>query len=1182
MPDGVAHIDIGPRPAVEARVVADGPGAAGPLAGIDVVLKDGQIAATVSKEALIQIVNDRQVALTRLYGTVEKVASDLKDYFPTVPEVLPQHLSGQLLNPDGSPASRVSVEVEAPVYAPEEKITNAAWPTPQATTDARGGFTLALPQVPIPQAGLKLRIRGGDALTEIALKRADVSTGKLGLIPLPRPLAPLPESIIASLKDVVPAAAGAVDLNPADFADPVPQVTLGEGDCARFFRSNSGVIDRFGYSILVRLVEPQVNPKQLVIVQARDGKYVPTPMLSGSSTLDGTMTIPNIVDFMTGLGAWRFVDRVPVDHALDITDFRTKIENDPVRLPKAASLGLGYVVRMHQIWIPVGLSLGDLLYSMALAPGEQERIAVYEQVQQLSVQETESLSVDEAQRFNEAADSSTVALFNSSYREAASGGSSMHTESDTWSVGGAGGIGGFISGILFGVGVAGGYGSNSASGSSSNWQQGSRDYVSSATQDFHSRLARNAAASRRATRTGIRLATAADTEQVTTKVITNHNHGHALTLQYWEVLRHFAISTRVDDVQLVCFVPLDIVRFLPAGMPRTLPAGTYTRDQLLARYAMLLRNLDILMYHMQRQPQYTYGLTLLRNFASDPTATVQSSTAAVEDVISFTCTGTFLPFEEVYVSAVTKSGGRIGPIKMIGADSSIPADTLKTSGEVLEYLRGLRNSNTGQTRTADLVLPLYIGRGDVVRFEVTRRFSPFTYHLKIELPSILQLGFADFLQLQFQSDARFTPGNLESELGGPYVWDVRAALKGSTGTYADTLSGRPSAERMGSMLTIAALRVPPVLSFSDLLRIETVFQHVLGNEVTFSKAVWMSLTPEERAILLEPFTIGVPAGGFADASQEVPLLNCVGNEVLGYYGNAMIMPFQIPPQVAKDMKITSRDVQEALLKFHRQAFLPSQTSITLPTRGMLGEAVLGGCNSAEKIDLTRFWNWQDSASDTVAEILPSAIKGESLVGQQGVAGPSSLTAQGAPVNNLLTISTGQNAPAPSSGLLADLLKQVPQPTAITDITGATALGTDLGKTIDAATNAQKLAIEQSAILAKEVIDKLPDVMKASKGIDDATKKDQSDAAAATKTAQKDGIDRLSSNATAYTGVAGAQPDDAGAVAVATTIVTSILGKDLPGLADLAPLYDKFKSAAADDAATKRGKAAFLKALKLPN
>ena len=32
----------------------------------------------------------------------------------------------------------------------------------------------------------------------------------------------------------------------------------------------------------------------------------------------------------------------------------------------------------------------------------------------------------------------------------------------------------------------------------------------------------------------------------------------------------------------------------------------------------------------------------------------------------------------------------------------------------------------------------------------------------------------------------------------------------------------------------------------------------------------------------------------------------------------------------------------------------------VPSGGVFAEAVLGRFNSAEKLDITRFWNWQDS------------------------------------------------------------------------------------------------------------------------------------------------------------------------------------------------------------------------------
>ena len=34
--------------------------------------------------------------------------------------------------------------------------------------------------------------------------------------------------------------------------------------------------------------------------------------------------------------------------------------------------------------------------------------------------------------------------------------------------------------------------------------------------------------------------------------------------------------------------------------------------------------------------------------------------------------------------------------------------------------------------------------------------------------------------------------------------------------------------------------------------------------------------------------------------------------------------------------------------------------MSLPTRGVFGEAKLGHCNASEELDDTKFWNWQTS------------------------------------------------------------------------------------------------------------------------------------------------------------------------------------------------------------------------------
>lgn len=171
--------------------------------------------------------------------------------------------------------------------------------------------------------------------------------------------------------------------------------------------------------------------------------------------------------------------------------------------------------------------------------------------------------------------------------------------------------------------------------------------------------------------------------------------------------------------------------------------------------------------------------------------------------------------------------------------------------------------------------------------------------------------------------------------------------------------------------------------------------------------------------MLEGFTIGVPEGGITDESQDVPLLNCIENRVLGFFGNSMIMPFFIPRQVAESMQINNAQVQDALMEFHRTGFTPKKSLIALPTRGVLGEAVLGSSPSAEKIDITRFWNWADSPADAAPEIAAAQIPTSQASLVSGMQGPNGLTSLTPLINNINATPT---VPGADGALLQALAK----------------------------------------------------------------------------------------------------------------------------------------------------------------
>jgi len=82
-------------------------------------------------------------------------------------------------------------------------------------------------------------------------------------------------------------------------------------------------------------------------------------------------------------------------------------------VPMAGTLGIGYVLWMSQRWTFQGLGLGNLVYSLPLAPGEQQLIAIYERVDTATVQESEFFTEEETEVQSARADTSTHATFNS-------------------------------------------------------------------------------------------------------------------------------------------------------------------------------------------------------------------------------------------------------------------------------------------------------------------------------------------------------------------------------------------------------------------------------------------------------------------------------------------------------------------------------------------------------------------------------------------------------------------------------------------------------------------------------------------------------------------------------------------------------------------------------------------------
>lgn len=954
-------------------------------------------------------------------------------------------------------------------------------------------------------------------------------------------------------------------MTPGRDAAPV-KIQLGQDACNILFEQDT-VVRRFPYSVLVRLVEPRTTTVSEVFLPG--GRLFPEA--------DGRFLFPiwnpGLLDALE-IKQTRFVERLPVDKPISVDGFRDQLiglrgtEIDEARLvPMAGTLGLGYVLNLAQIWRYEGLTLGNLVYSLPLAPGEQQRVAISERVATASVREGELLDIAERSQAATRQDSSTQAVFESAFEEHVRASSTYENRARSSSWGVAGGIGGVLAGpigaLVGGVGAAGGSGSSSNSGNTRSALDGARQYSSLASQSMQSSVEREAAARRRAERTSIRLATETDRESVTTKVVSNHNKGHALTVQYWEVLRKFELTTDVEGVTLVCFVPLDLVRFLPEGQQLELAtadlADVDTRLELIRRYALLHRHADSIQPWLPSR--HRDGLAVLEDFAANPRAAVDLDGPA-SDVLSLSLTGTFLPFERLWVRVLLRGQRSLPPVPLDNSLTELTPKQFGTRAELQDDLRRRRADTLDEApMTGAVGIPETVDKSEIVGFEISRAFRTLDYQIDPEKNPSYQLikalsqffpGFQDELR-ELSQGVHLRPGELEGLLGGPLVHGFSARIGGEQ-IEGDAMATRR--ELPPAPLPVPALEKQRTLTYRDLMKIERTLQHVVRNTLTYSRAVWASLTPEERVVMLEGYTIGLPEDGlppdaFSDPSQHVPLLNCVANQVLGYYGNCMIMPFSIPAALATKLAggeggpedatrpLTTGAVQDALTLFHREAFSPPVSAITLPTNGVLGEAVLGHCSSAEKIDLTRFWNWQDSPEDEATPIADVSLRPTSVA---SLAAPNVLGG----VPPIINVSAGDGGGASLDTALAQALAA--GGAAAKDLDTAF-LGQDVlrelgGKTIESAETARADALGKATQLASEAMKAATDVYKTRAG---AEKAEQEEAGKAAAEKQAAAVKDLKENAASYLAVTEqkAGTDAAKAEEFAKAVVAELAGGPLP-------------------------------------
>ncbi len=211
----------------------------------------------------------------------------------------------------------------------------------------------------------------------------------------------------------------------------------------------------------------------------------------------------------------------------------------------------GVLHEFRTLWIPLGHSLGELVYSVALAPCEQVNLAVVDWQRTDSALRQEELRVREELTHSLRRDRVIEETMNAVVKERQGGASGF--------------LGGVVSGIFGGDGKQSEAGSISkkaaesqgnvfgafALGASLATTHGKRTVEAEDLQRLSDSVQQAGSATRSLFGTVITQVSQKESAIAQTRTVRNHNHCHALTVLYYEVLRHYRTVVSVSDQDLL-------------------------------------------------------------------------------------------------------------------------------------------------------------------------------------------------------------------------------------------------------------------------------------------------------------------------------------------------------------------------------------------------------------------------------------------------------------------------------------------------------------------------------------------------------------------------------------------------------------------------------------------------------
>ncbi|MBD3334362.1 MAG: hypothetical protein GF355_02500 [Candidatus Eisenbacteria bacterium] len=616
--------------------------------------------------------------------------------------------------------------------------------------------------------------------------------------------------------------------------------------------------------------------------------------------------IPKSGEYGTERYVYSSVVMFPDDNTAGLASLNNRLF-DIVDAPEAGFKKMRFGARMtySHTWFPKRVAKGQLLHSLPLAPGESTKVAVIGWTNKSSAATRQTLS--ESEKLSNISDRarSVSQIANTVANEFQSGSSQSASHSSTVEAG-AVGLVPFVAGVGT---VSGGF---SESGATTHT-------VSSGSRDINTHLQQNIQDSTQQTASSVRSQRASvvsevsqsQSEQLSTRTVTNYNHMHALTIQYYEVVQIYETQVRLEEAERCIFVPMKLVDF--------------TDERNIFKHLKILRSaalnhstrarLDELAdagygyefgFEVGRDPrEIPIPLPGIRGLARQVLNSVRQSYRRLDRDGFIEFTG----IQRLKLNPLLQ----LNHIRWRQTSSSL---IRKMEIETEDGDSIILGSPPGQSAPPDTVHPALNG-GESLSFGKIRRF-------------IIHAN-PGFSPNPAQPNHWIVPLELAVKLNGESRWMNCGFIIDPDRSY----NGRPVIEISGP---------PGPDELADAL---------MEDQLHYSQAIWRRENPQTLIMQLAPYLLDV-------GSRTIKLVDHIAPVPLKFVGNYVVYRFTFEED----------DGWRGWIHKNADTSRVAADHVAVPTGGVFAEAVPGRFNAAEKIDVTRFFNWQESPPDAPPGVAP--------------------------------------------------------------------------------------------------------------------------------------------------------------------------------------------------------------------